>query len=40
MAPYSVFSECFAVMGSAAYYAVTKDPQAKQEALQAYNSYR
>jgi N-acylglucosamine 2-epimerase len=40
MAPYSVFSECFAVMGSAAYYAVTKDPEAKREALQAYNSYR
>jgi len=39
MAPYSVFSECFAVMGAAAYYRVTGNEGAKREALRAFDSY-
>lgn len=39
MAPYSVFSECFAVMGSAGYYKASGDPDAKQEALRAFENY-
>ena len=39
MAPYSVFSECFAVMGCAAYYRATGDEAAKAEALRAFENY-
>jgi len=39
MAPYSVYSDCFAVMGAAAYYRVSGDEAARREALRAYNSY-
>lgn len=39
MAPYSVFSECFAVMGAAAFHRVTGDEGAKREALRAFESY-
>lgn len=39
MAPYSVFSECFAVMGCAAYYKATGDEAAKAEALRAFENY-
>lgn len=40
IAPYNVFSECFAVMGSAALYRITKDDHVKAEALNAYNQYQ
>jgi N-acylglucosamine 2-epimerase len=40
VAPYNVFSECFAVMGAAALYRVTGDEQAKNEAINAYNQYQ
>ncbi len=39
MAPYSVFSECFAVMGCAAYYRATGDESAKAEAIRAFENY-
>lgn len=39
MAPYSVFSECFAVMGCAAYYRATGDESAKAEAVRAFENY-
>ena len=39
VSPYSVFSECFAVMGSAAYYRATGDTSAKAEALRAFDEY-
>ena len=39
MAPYSVFSECFAVMGSASLYRANRDPAAKAEALRAFENY-
>ncbi|MHB9035992.1 MAG: AGE family epimerase/isomerase [Armatimonadota bacterium] len=39
MAPYSVFSECFAVMGCAAYYRATGDESAKVEAVCAFDNY-
>jgi len=39
MAAYSVFSDCFAVMGAAAYYRATGDPAAKQEAMRSFESY-
>jgi N-acylglucosamine 2-epimerase len=39
MAPYSVFSECFVVMGCAALYRANGDPAAKAEALRAYAGY-
>ena len=39
MAPYSVFSECFAVMGSAAFYRATGDEGAKNEAVRAFEAY-
>jgi len=39
MAPYSVFSECFAVMGASAYYRATGDESAKAEALRAFDEY-
>lgn len=39
LAPYSVFSECFAVMGCAALYRANGDPAAKAEALRAYAGY-
>lgn len=39
MAPYSVFSECFAVMGCAAYYRASGDKAAKDEALRAFENY-
>jgi len=39
MAPYSVFSECFAVMGCAAYYRATGDEGAKKEAIRAFEGY-
>ncbi|MHB1459506.1 MAG: AGE family epimerase/isomerase, partial [Armatimonadota bacterium] len=39
MAPYSVFSECFAVMGCAAYYKATGDDIAKSEAIRAFEGY-
>lgn len=39
MAPYSVFSECFAVMGCAAYYRASGDQNAKAEALRAFENY-
>ena len=39
MAPYSVFSECFAVMGSAALYRATGDDAARVEALRAFENY-
>jgi N-acylglucosamine 2-epimerase len=35
----SVFSECFAVMGAAAYYRASGDEDAKKEALQTFNEY-
>jgi N-acylglucosamine 2-epimerase len=39
LAPYSVFSECFAVMGCAGLYRANGDPAAKAEALRAYHGY-
>ena len=39
MAPYSVYSECFAVMGCAAYYRTSGDEAAKEEALRAFQNY-
>lgn len=39
MAPYSVFSECFAVMGCAAYYRATGDEFARAEAVRAFENY-
>ena len=39
MAPYSVFSECFAVMGCAAYFRATGDEAAKVEAIRAFENY-
>jgi N-acylglucosamine 2-epimerase len=39
MAPYSVFSECFAVMGCAALFRANGDPAARAEALRAYAAY-
>ncbi len=39
MAPYSVFSDCFAVMGAAAYYRACGREDARQEALSAFQSY-
>ncbi|MDD3928101.1 MAG: hypothetical protein PHT33_15765, partial [bacterium] len=39
MAPYSVFSDCFSVMGAAAYYRACGRKDAKQEALSAFRSY-
>ncbi|MCE5323006.1 AGE family epimerase/isomerase [bacterium] len=39
MAAYSVFSDCFAVMGSAAYYRATGDEDARKEALRAFDNY-
>lgn len=39
MAPYSVFSECFAVMGSAALYRATGNEAAKKEAVRAFEAY-
>ncbi|NLG34641.1 MAG: AGE family epimerase/isomerase [Lentisphaerae bacterium] len=40
MAPYSVFSECFAVMGAAALFRATGDPEARAEAIRAFDAYR
>ena len=39
VAPYNVFSECFASMGAAALYRVTGDESAKAEALRAFSEY-
>ena len=39
VAPYSVFSECFAVMGCAAYHRASGDPAAREEALRAFRGY-
>jgi len=39
VAPYSVYSDCFAVMGAAAYYRATGDNGARNEALRAFESY-
>lgn len=39
MAPYSVYSECFAAMGCAAYYRASGDPEAREEAGRAYQNY-
>jgi N-acylglucosamine 2-epimerase len=39
LAPFSVFSECFAMMGAAAYYRATGDQGAKAEALSAFDKY-
>lgn len=38
-APSNAFSDCFAVMGCAAYYKATGDPAAKAEALRAFKQY-
>ena len=38
-APYSVFSECFAVMGCAAYFRASGDAAAREEALRAFRGY-
>ena len=38
-APYNAFSDCFAVMGCAAYYKATGDEGAKKEALRAFRQY-
>ena len=38
-APYDAFSDCFAVMGAAAYYKACGLPEAKEEALRAFQSY-
>lgn len=40
MAPYSVYSECFAVMGAAALFRATGNPAAKAEALRAFAEYQ
>lgn len=39
ISPYSVYSDCFAVMGAAAYYRATGDEGARREALRAFDSY-
>lgn len=39
MAPYSVFSECFACMGAAALYRVTGDEAVRKEAVSAFEQY-
>ena len=39
VAPYSVFSECFAVMGCAAYHRASGDVGAREEALRAFRGY-
>lgn len=39
IAPYSVFSECFAVMGCAAYHRASGDAGAREEALRAFRGY-
>ena len=38
-APFSIFSECFACMGSAALYKVTRNEKARKEALSSYSQY-
>lgn len=38
-APSNAFSDCFAVMGCAAYYKATGDPEAKAEALRCFKQY-
>ncbi len=40
IAPYNVFSECFAVMGAAALYRITGNENVKTEAINAYNQYQ
>ncbi|HEY3298217.1 MAG TPA: AGE family epimerase/isomerase, partial [Armatimonadota bacterium] len=39
MAPYSAYSDCFAVMGAAAYHKATGDQGAREEALRAFDCY-
>lgn len=39
VAPYSVYSECFACMGAAALYRITGDSAVRDEALSSYNQY-
>lgn len=39
VAPYSVYSECFACMGSAALYKITGDKKVKDEAMSSYRQY-
>ena len=39
MAPYSVFSDCFAAMGAAVLYKATREPVYRQAAEEAMNSY-
>lgn len=38
-APYNIFSECFACMGSAAFFKASGDPQAAEEAKASYRRY-
>ena len=40
VAPYNVFSECFAVMGAAALFRITNNEVIKTEAVNAYNQYQ
>ncbi len=39
-APYSIFSDCFATMGAAAYYRATQDQRAREEALHSFAVYQ